>query len=70
MKNAIVTFIERHPIMSFLIVCEVVGSTRDAIIGVTRAITGRYPTEQTNSDEEELNGLHEEVSGDVVDILN
>lgn len=46
MKNAIALFIERHPIMSFIIVMEVASAARDTVVGVSRAITGKYPPEK------------------------
>lgn len=43
MKNAIALFVERHPIMTFILVVEVAGAARDTVVGVARAITGKYP---------------------------
>lgn len=46
MKNAIALFVERHPIMTFILVVEVAGAARDTVVGVARAITGKYPPKE------------------------
>lgn len=46
MKNAIAIFIERHPIMTFIIVTSICSGVRDTVVGVSRAITGKYPPEK------------------------
>lgn len=54
MKNALITFVERHPIMAFMIVYGAVTSARDTVVGVARAITGKYPPEAPKTQSSEL----------------
>ena len=46
MKNAIALFIKEHPYMSLFIVTTVCSEARNTIVGVARAITGKYPPER------------------------
>lgn len=46
MKNAIALFIKEHPIMTFVLVVEVAGAARDTVVGIARAITGKYPPKE------------------------
>lgn len=57
MKNAIATFIKEHPFMTFFIVTETVSEIRNSIVGIARAITGKYPPEKMDIN---VNGLEEE----------
>ena len=49
MKNAIALFIERHPVMTFIIVTTICAEVRDTVVGVSRAITGKYPPEKSET---------------------
>lgn len=57
MKNAIATFIKDHPFMTFFIVTSACSEARCAIVGIARAITGKYPPEKMDIN---VNGLEEE----------
>lgn len=86
MKNAIAIFVERHPVMTFMLVSSAIVAVRDAAVGISRAITGNYPPEPPKAEaanlpkvdisihkpetEKEPDGVCEEVSGEVADILN
>lgn len=85
LTSAIAVFIERHPIMSFLIIVEVAGATRDMVVGISQAITGNYPPEKPKpeaselpkvdisitkpSKDEESEEPTEEVEGEVAELL-
>ena len=43
MKNAIAIFVKEHPYITTYLVLEVISGVKDAIVGVSQAITGNYP---------------------------
>lgn len=43
MKEAFKKFINDHPFLTFFGALSIVGSIVDAIVGIARAITGKYP---------------------------
>lgn len=47
MKEAFKKFINDHPFLTFFGALSIVGSIVDAIVGVARAITGKYPPAPT-----------------------
>lgn len=69
MKNAIADFVRNHPFMTLFIVTSACSEARCAIVGIARAITGKYPPEKMDIN---VNGLEEEkepettvIEGDV-----